>query len=500
MMPGTLRVSALLLVTACSVPPGRGGSVDEDQVARRAGEIVMERVRERRTAAAPAGRLDRGAAEGSAVEGWPDDDYERVQIPAEDAPARGAEHPLVTIVTFSDFQCPFCGRVVPSLERLLESFPQQVRLVFRHNPLPFHRDAPLAHQATIEAWRQQGDAGFWRMHDRLFTEQHALSRADLERHAADLGLDLSRFGAALDDGRHEAAIEADQGIARRVDARGTPAFFINGRRLMGAQPYLAFETMVDEEIQLAQEALDHGVPRDLLYAAAMRHAVESPERPPAPSPPPNRGGPDPATVYRVPVTNEPSRGPADALVTIVVFSDFECPFCSRVRPTLDQIFDHYGNDVRVVFMNNPLPFHGHAQMAAEAALEAYRQRGAQGFWAMHDLLFDNQRQLGRQDIEAYGRSLRLNMGRMKRALDGHTHAATIRAQQALAQQVGSRGTPGFFVNGRHLRGAQPFEAFRRLIDEELVKARRLVDAGTPRARVYEETIRNGATSAQDGSP
>ncbi|MBW2551922.1 MAG: thioredoxin domain-containing protein, partial [Deltaproteobacteria bacterium] len=96
------------------------------------------------------------------------------------------------------------------------------------------------------------------------------------------------------------------------------------------------------------------------------------------------GQPDPKAVYKVPLKgNEPQKGPDDALVTIVEVSDFECPFCGRVEPTIKQVVDKYGKDVRVVWLNNPLPFHKNAKPAATAALEAQAQKGDKGFWAMH---------------------------------------------------------------------------------------------------------------------
>ena len=100
-----------------------------------------------------------------------------------------------------------------------------------------------------------------------------------------------------------------------------------------------------------------------------------------------QGEPDPAKAYRVPTDLRPQVGPDDALVTIVEFSDFQCPFCSRVEPTIQALRRRYGNDLRVVWRNGPLPFHDHAQLAAEAAMEAYAQRGHDGFWHFHDALF-----------------------------------------------------------------------------------------------------------------
>ena len=97
-----------------------------------------------------------------------------------------------------------------------------------------------------------------------------------------------------------------------------------------------------------------------------------------------------------PISRSPQRGPSDALVTIVIFSDFQCPFCGRVRTTLDRISQSYGQDVRMVFKHNPLPFHQNAMPAAEVSMEAYSQGGSTRFWQMHDMLFENQQSLDRE--------------------------------------------------------------------------------------------------------
>ena len=172
-------------------------------------------------------------------------------------------------------------------------------------------------------------------------------------------------------------------------------------------------------------------------------------------------------VYEVPVgNNDAVKGPANAKVTIVEFSEFQCPFCKRVNPTMDQIMKEYGKQVRIVFKHNPLSFHKDAPLASQAALAA----GQQGkFWEMHDMLFENQRALKPDDINKYAQELGLNMSKFKADLESDAIKKQIAADQALAGKVGARGTPTFFINGRKLRGAQPFPRFKALIDEELKK-------------------------------
>ncbi len=482
----------LTLLAACGSPPGAGPSTTADNAASPARVSVTDS----RTAA---GAPSEGAS-GRDVPPWPVDsglpgaDAERVRIPVAGRPIHGPADAAVTVVIFSDFECPFCSRVVPTLTRLVETFPDDVRLVFRNRPLPFHRQARPAAAAALEAFAQDGDAGFWKMHDLLFDNQQALTQADLETYATSLGLDLARFRQALDGRLHDAVIDQDDALAERIGAGGTPTFFINGRKLVGAQPFTAFEQLVDEELAIAAYAVDRGLDRRDVYASVQTVAVDTPTAPPprrqAAARPSRRL--DPSAVHYVPLGNSPSRGPADALVTIVEISDFECPFCGRVQQTLGELEQRYGGDLRIVFKHNPLPFHQQAPAAHRAALEAFAQRGNRGFWDFHDLVFGNQQALQRDDLNGYARGTRLNMRRFKRAMDRDAHQGAIDQDIALAASLGARGTPAFFINGRYIAGAQPASAFAAIIDEELAHARERLAAGTPRARIYAERI--------DGAP
>ncbi len=450
-------------------------------------------------AAAP-GAAARGGSAGAAAA---DDDVVRFRVPVTEAqPSKGPADALVTIVEFSEFQCPFCSRVLPTTARILDEYEGQVRIVWRNNPLPFHQQALPASIAAMEAYEQGGADKFWEMHDLLFENQRQLSREDIERYGQQVGLNMGELRAALDNEEHKDAIEADQTLARQIGARGTPNFFINGRQLTGAQPFEAFKTVIDEEIATARRLTQNGTPAAGVYAALTRNGRTSPApaapRPGADRPQQARRQPDPAAVYKLELRGraEPQEGPDDALVTIVEFSDFQCPFCSRVNPTIDSIMEEYGRDVRVIWMNNPLPFHQEAGPAAQAALEAYDQGGSEKFWQMHEILFENQRALSRENLEQYAERLGLNMAQFRAALDNNEHQADITAQQAIARRFGASGTPSFFINGRNLRGAQPLAAFKAVIDQELARARALVENGTPRSGVYAAAVAEGATEPQ----
>lgn len=402
--------------------------------------------------------------------------HELYKVPLGDSPARGGVEAKVTLVEFCDFQCPFCQRVNSTVEQLQRSYGNELKVVFKHRPLPFHNRARAAALAA-EAAAEQGK--FWAMHDAVFANQSQLSDEDLARHAQALGLDVERWRRELLSERAQARVDADIRLAEQLGIRGTPSFLINGRLLTGAQPLASFKTLIDEELVKANGLLQTGTAPARLYEELTKGGAERAAPPPAQPP----AAPE---FSRVELGDAPVLGPADALVTIVVFSDFQCPFCARVDAGLSTLAEEYRGRVRFVWKDLPLPFHTNALNAAIAAREAK----AQGkFWEMKKLLLTNQSALDRTSLERYAKELGLDLGRFSAALDRQVWKSAVEADVAQAGQLGVHGTPVFFINGMRVIGAQPAEVFRARIDEELKKAQRLVAQGVERARVYETLMR-----------
>jgi len=181
---------------------------------------------------------------------------------------------------------------------------------------------------------------------------------------------------------------------------------------------------------------------------------------------PSRRGPDPSQEYKVAIGESPVKGEEDAAITIVEWSDFQCPFCNRVAPTLAEIDKAYGSKVRLVFKHMPLSIHSKAP-AAHAAAEAAHRQGK--FWEMHDKIFASQRDLAPATFERYAEELGLDMDQFKKDAASPEVKKRVDEDMRQAQELGVTGTPAFFINGRFLSGAQPFENFKRTIDAELEK-------------------------------
>jgi len=162
----------------------------------------------------------------------------------------------------------------------------------------------------------------------------------------------------------------------------------------------------------------------------------------------------------------PSKGPADARVTIVEFSDFQCPYCGRAEPTVDRVLSEYKGKVKLVYREFPLPFHDKAEKASEAALCAEDQGK---YWDMHEKLFKNQQALDVPQLKTYASQVGLDVAKFSKCLDSGEKASAVEENKHAGEDVGVTGTPAFFINGHMLSGAQPFDKFKEIIEAELAR-------------------------------
>lgn len=169
---------------------------------------------------------------------------------------------------------------------------------------------------------------------------------------------------------------------------------------------------------------------------------------------------------KIDVGSSPVLGPTNAKVTIVEFSDFQCPFCRRAADTIKQVMKSYPNDVKLVFKHKPLPMHPEAEPASRAAVAAGKQNK---FWEMHDAIFQNQDKLGAPFYEEQAKKLGLDVDKFKKDMAAPETAKAVKDDSELADKHGVQGTPNFFVNGVAVRGAYPADHFKKIIDRWLAQ-------------------------------
>ena len=357
-----------------------------------------------------------------------------VVVDPNDWHAQGAADAPVTIIEYSDFQCPYCERYFnETYPQIKEQYIDQghVRYIFRHFPLAFHSEARPAAQAA-ECAGEQGK--FWEMHDALFENQdswagNAEPAAVFAGLADGLGLDGAEFEACLSSEKYADKIQEDADAGAEDGVDGTPAFFVNGVSISGAQPFSAFQQQVDY-------FLAGGQPPTLEVAADS---------------------------YR-------SMGQADAPVVITMFSDYQCPACAQVETqVMPAVIESYVDTgrARLVFREFPLnSIHPNAQKAAEAAVCAGEQ---DMYWEMHDELFASRDEWTEEEdptaqLKELADRVGLDAGAFAQCLDSGQAAPVVDAELLAGQMMGVNATPYFFVGNLPIRGGQTPDVFGLLID------------------------------------
>lgn len=366
----------------------------------------------------------------------------------EEVTVRGPADSAITIIEFSDYQCPYCRRYVDeTYHQIIENYVETgfIRYVFKDFPL--EQLHPQAMEAA-EAARCAGDQdSYWAMHDQLFASQdtwagQADATAIFVGLGQDLGLDADALQTCLDSGRHSEAVAANLAEGQALGVTGTPTFFINGYPLVGARAYDVF--------QLA------------LGLADANRLADAFARAPTPTPIP---------AGEIPTAGSPSKGVEDAPVLIIEYSDYQCPYCSRYTlETLPQIEQDYieTGKVRYVFKDFPLSFHAQANLAAQAARCAGDQ---DSYWGMHDLLFADQGEWANENaaqvFSTLADRLGLDVSQFDACLESGAYEDAIQSDFEEGMSVGVSGTPAFFVNGQFISGAQPYEVFQQAIEAAL---------------------------------
>ena len=363
------------------------------------------------------------------------------------APAPAAQP--VSMVVFSDFECPYSAQLFFELEKLQAKYPK-FHIIYKQSPLSIHPDSPLAHRAALAAGRQDR---FDAMAELLYANQKPQDVASLTAFAHQLHLDVGRFRHDLDSSSVAAELDADMEESSAFAIEQTPTLFINGKTLVGYQSEQTLAGLID--------------------TAAAQNIV-------APATAPDSVGEtlDPALLAEIQSRPTAAQGAADAPLTIVEFTDFQCPYCRGAVTPMEQFMASRGREVRWIVRTFPLDIHPDSELAAEAALAA----GEQGkFWQMHDLLFANQTALKLENLRAYAEQLHLDMHTFNDALATHRFAGQIASDRMLGTKAGVDGTPTFVIDGHLMSGARSLPELNQIADAHtaLAAGRSLAAAAVP---------------------
>lgn len=378
------------------------------------------------------------------------------RVPVSGSPVWGPSNALVTLVVFSDYECPFCKQAEQTVEQLRKEYADDLRVVFKHLPLPFHDQARPAAAVAVAAQQELGDAAFWEATQLLFEASPNLKRSALEEVGRKVGLSSAHITAALDSERTVEQLESDARVAEDVMARGTPHFFINGKRLSGARPIEQFRALIEFERARARQLVEAGVARRDVYTTLQKDALTP-------------GAPQKLDL-ELDSSGRPALGPADAPITLAVFSDFQCPYCRKAERTLEQLRELYPGKIRTVWFDFPLPFHEQALPLARAARRARIEAGDDGFWRIHGAIFavdDDAPRLSRVEVEHAAEAIGLDADAIGRAMQDASLDTEIERDIREAERIGIEGTPAFVINGYLVEGAQPLRFMRRTIEAAL---------------------------------
>ena len=359
----------------------------------------------------------------------------RVTLHKDDA-IKGAANAPVSVVLFTAFGCQVCTDFKPAVDRILAEYGGKVKVVFKHKIFNApHPDALIASQGALAA-KAQGK--FWEMYDKLFAAGFSIDRASLERYAGELGLNMAQFKKDLDTEKWRPQVLRDSLLANEVGAHSFPNVLANGVRMKKPKNYESLKALVDQQLARAKTIMDGGTPLAQVYTKAIAGGKAFPQLGPPKS--------------SVPTEGSGSMGPAKGKekVELVVFEDFECPFCAKHAPNLKIFQNRFPDKVRLVFKHFPLnSIHPNAQLASEAALAAH----AEGkFWEMHDKMYANQKSLTKDDLIRYASELGLNMTKFKTALETRQYKSAVEQDARHGQIVGIRSTPTVLLNGRQYQG------------------------------------------------
>ncbi|MCX5746196.1 MAG: thioredoxin domain-containing protein [Proteobacteria bacterium] len=430
----------------------------------------------------------------------------------------------VTIIEASDYACPYCERIRPTMAKLRAKYGKDLRIVYKQlvvHPTTATASALAACAAAKQHKFAAMDEALWQAYQARTFDTDDTSDPNrpvkcwdspagcpfVNAAAKQAGVNVTRLQADMP--ACLANVEGARKLMARFSVSAIPTVFINGRFLQGAQPLETFEQLVDEELAKATTRITQGAKPATYYQqwvidqgeTQLDPATTAPPSAPPPPLPHRRVEPDADKTYAIKVdADDATLGPADAKITMILACDYASPYCEKVRDTIAKLRTKYGKDLRLVAKQ--LVVHPRNTMASALAACAANRQGK--FAAMDALLWDAYKArafdlsdegnvkcweaagTGCTNVTAAAQAAKLDLARFK--TDMIACQASVATSMTDLAAFNVAATPSFFINGRFLSGAQPQEVFERLIDEELAKATTRIKQGTRPAAYYQKWI------------
>lgn len=390
-------------------------------------------------------------------------------------PQIGSRTALVTIVVFSDLQCPFCKRLDGTFAALRTKYGDKLRVVWHDFPLDFHKEAQATAEAAQIVFLAKGSEAHAKFVQKAFANQTSLTDENREKWMAELGVDEVTADLRR---RAKERVLADVELGKKLGVTGTPNSFVDGKEVSGAQGEASFASVIDAHLEAAAELT---VAPDKIYEKLCEKFFTTKKSVSAAA--------EDETVYKVGLLGAPVEGPKDALVTVVTFGDYQCPFCKRLDDALVLLRKDFPTKVRLAFRQEPLAFHKRALPAAHFAMEAFMQKGAPTFFTVHHALFAASPHLDDPDLEAIAKANGLDAPKAMAAVATNKWTTELGRDHTMATLLSVTGTPCSFVNGRKLVGAQPYPKLKSLVEERLAEAEKLVKEGVAPDKIYDEIMK-----------
>ncbi len=400
------------------------------------------------------------------------DDSQTYNFDLAGAPFMGPEDARLTLVVFSDFQCPYCKRFAQASHEIVEKMDGDLKLVFMnfqlHNECndsvsrPMHPQACLAANAAMAA-NAQGK--FWEMHDHIFENSRNLTSEELVSFAQSQGMDGEKIRQAIENNEYKDVLNEQAKQLLPTGSRGTPTAFLNGRKMQ------ARWDDVDSVVEFLKEQLEPG---EKVEEPAVKPAVDSPGDLPAarvvlddgtrleerlsnlaermdalglsgPKRPSAPKGPDPKREYKFNLDKAQPLGKADAPVSLVVFSNFTCPHCANFAKEIHEIHKKYPERVKIYFKNVPNQSQ-QASVQAHMAAVAAQEQGK--FWEMHDKIFDNRKNISDESLKQFAQDIGLDLAKYQAGFEDKSYIKVLADDLKEADSAAVKGTPTLFINGK----------------------------------------------------